>query len=212
MTATGRTRANGNRTKTQILDAAETLFGQRGFDQVSLRDITDKANVTLALSSYHFKTKANLFEAVVARRAKLLCDMRADRLAALPPTASVRDILDAFMAPLFEQVQSGDVGWASYTQLLPRLGEGDRWLDILHKHFDPTFDLFQARLAQVVTESEAHELTRGAVMTIQLMLATVSGHRRLDRLTKGAAQAQDFDAAYETLLTYCTAGVTALSR
>ena len=47
-------RTNGNITKDKILDAAENLFSVRGFDAVSLRDITDKADVTLALASYHF--------------------------------------------------------------------------------------------------------------------------------------------------------------
>ena len=79
------TRANGNRTRALILDAAERQFGARGFDAISLRDITDDAGVTLALASYHFGTKDNLFEAVVARRAGSLGQDRRDRLAARTP-------------------------------------------------------------------------------------------------------------------------------
>ena len=77
------TRANGERTRVRILDAAELLFGARGFDGVSLRDITDGAGVTLALASYHFGTKENLFEEVVARRAAELGEERLARLAAI---------------------------------------------------------------------------------------------------------------------------------
>src|SRR5690242_1840463 len=77
------TRANGDQTKEKILDAAEELFGEKTFDTVSLRDITNHAGVTLALASYHFGTKDNLFVAVIARRADMLNRMRLERLAEL---------------------------------------------------------------------------------------------------------------------------------
>lgn len=77
------TRANGDQTKEKILDAAEELFGEKTFDTVSLRDITHHAGVTLALASYHFGTKDNLFVAVVARRADMLNRMRLERLSEL---------------------------------------------------------------------------------------------------------------------------------
>ena len=35
-------------TKTKILDAAEILFAQKGFDAVSLRNIVESAKVNLA--------------------------------------------------------------------------------------------------------------------------------------------------------------------
>lgn len=206
------TRSNGDKTKQRILDAAEPLFGARGFDLVSLRDITDKAGVTLALASYHFGTKQNLFEQVIARRARLLCENRESRLAALGEDATARAILDAFMAPLFERITSGDPVWTSYTSLLSRLAEGDRWLDILERHFDQTARLFQNRLHQLMPETPFDRLARGFTMTIQLMLMTASSHRRLDRLTDGAAKADDFDRAYDSLLDFATAGLSALSR
>ena len=99
------TRANGDQTKEKILDAAEELFGEKTFDTVSLRDITNHASVTLALASYHFGTKDNLFVAVVARRAHMLNRMRVERLAELDD-AGVTDVgpyIDAFIRPLLTQ-------------------------------------------------------------------------------------------------------------
>ena len=75
---TAKRRASGSTdtTRDKILDAAEALFGERTFDTVSLRDITNRANVTLALASYHFGTKDKLFADIVARRASILGEMR----------------------------------------------------------------------------------------------------------------------------------------
>ena len=49
-------------TKTRILDAAEKLFGEKGFDATSLRDITTEADVNLAAVNYHFQSKESLIE------------------------------------------------------------------------------------------------------------------------------------------------------
>ena len=55
-------------TRSRILDTAEELFSEQGFDRVSIRDITKKARVNLAAINYHFGSKEELFEAVLTRR------------------------------------------------------------------------------------------------------------------------------------------------
>ena len=53
----------------QILEAAENLFAQKGFDGTSVRDIAEEAGVNLAMISYYFGSKEKLFEAMFAYRA-----------------------------------------------------------------------------------------------------------------------------------------------
>src|SRR3954467_11365308 len=55
-------------TKERILDSAETLFMEQGFEGTSLRAIPAAANVNLAAVNYHFGTKEELFQAVLTRR------------------------------------------------------------------------------------------------------------------------------------------------
>src|SRR4051812_43041858 len=55
-------------TKTRILDAAEQLFMEHGFEATSLRQLTAAASVNLAAVNYHFGTKEELFQAVLTRR------------------------------------------------------------------------------------------------------------------------------------------------
>ncbi|MCC6391972.1 MAG: helix-turn-helix transcriptional regulator, partial [Bryobacterales bacterium] len=56
-------------TKDRILDAAELLFANHGFDATSLRMITAQASVNLAAVNYHFQSKEALLDATIARRA-----------------------------------------------------------------------------------------------------------------------------------------------
>ncbi len=65
-------RATGSRqtgdTKGRILDAAEDLFIEHGFEAMSLRQITSHADVNLAAVNYHFGSKEALIHSMLARR------------------------------------------------------------------------------------------------------------------------------------------------
>ncbi len=52
-----------------ILVVAEELFGEKGFDGTSVRDIAQSAGVNLAMISYYFGSKEKLLESLVEWRA-----------------------------------------------------------------------------------------------------------------------------------------------
>ncbi|MEO8536230.1 MAG: helix-turn-helix domain-containing protein, partial [Betaproteobacteria bacterium] len=52
-------------TKSRLLDAAETLFMEHGYEATSLRALTAAADVNLAAVNYHFGSKEELFHAVL---------------------------------------------------------------------------------------------------------------------------------------------------
>lgn len=199
-------------TRDKILDAAEALFGERTFDTVSLRDITQRADVTLALASYHFGTKDRLFADIVARRASILSGMRRERLAALEKTggATTEAMLDAFMRPMFEKMIEGSEGWPSYLLILAQLGQTNRWLDLLHENFDPTAQLFLEKLAKTLPDVPRPLLMRGFSMALVAMLQTLSRNRRLDALSEGKVSADNLKEAYDALLVFCVRGIEGL--
>ena len=51
----------------QILEAADHLFGEYGFDATATRHIAERCGVNKALIHYHFSNKQGLFEAVLDR-------------------------------------------------------------------------------------------------------------------------------------------------
>jgi AcrR family transcriptional regulator len=90
-------------TKTRILDAAEKLFGDKGFDATSLRDITTEADVNLAAVNYHFQSKDSLIEATILRGAGPINEKRLAMLDAAGPKATVEQIVEAFVGPMLER-------------------------------------------------------------------------------------------------------------
>ncbi len=49
----------------QILEVAETLFAEKGFDGTSIRDISKEANINVAMVSYYFGSKEKLLESLI---------------------------------------------------------------------------------------------------------------------------------------------------
>ena len=93
-------------TKQRILHTAARLFSERGFDNVSLRDITTGADVNIAAVNYHFGSKVGLLAEVFEHYA---APVNAARLTLLEQcdrkygdaTSAVEEILPAMLAPAF---------------------------------------------------------------------------------------------------------------
>ena len=91
-------------TKERILDTAEILFAQKGYQAVSVRQITSAAECNLAAVNYHFGNKENLYLEVFRSRwvprAKRLQESFRKYLASqdsLSESAVVRALAKAFV-------------------------------------------------------------------------------------------------------------------
>jgi AcrR family transcriptional regulator len=89
-------------TRERILDAAEHLFAERGFDGTSIRDVTAEAGVNLAAVHYHFGSKEDLLRAVLERVVLPANALRLEMMQAAysgPQEERVADLLRAFILP-----------------------------------------------------------------------------------------------------------------
>lgn len=53
--------------RNEILDAAEELFGTKGFDNTSTGDILERVGIARGTLYYHFKSKEDILDAMIAR-------------------------------------------------------------------------------------------------------------------------------------------------
>lgn len=110
-------------TKTLILNTAEKLFAQYGFDAVSVRDIVKEANVNIAAIHYHFGNKQELVFAVIFRRVAEVNQMRLDRLNSLKAqnqTIPPEDLIKAFIEPAFKLGREDQKNGSSFMQVFGR--------------------------------------------------------------------------------------------
>lgn len=59
---------NFNDKQIQILEVAETLFAEKGFDGTSIRNIAKEAKINIAMVSYYFGSKERLLESLIVYR------------------------------------------------------------------------------------------------------------------------------------------------
>lgn len=92
-------------TRARIVDAAMSLFAERGFDGVSTRDLGERAGCNIATLNYHFGGKHKIYEAAVDEVYRRF-----------------RARLEAQLAPLFAEVgvEEGDAR-AALRALIPQL-------------------------------------------------------------------------------------------
>jgi len=112
-------------TKQRILDAAESLFMEHGFEATSLRSITAAAGVNLAAVNYHFGSKEELFQAVLTRRLDPMNHARLSLLtrleaAAAPQPLSCEKILTALFVPALTLARDPERGGKDFLRLLGR--------------------------------------------------------------------------------------------
>lgn len=62
-----KTKEEAQETRSRILDAAEQIFQRQGVSRTSLADIADEAGVTRGAIYWHFKNKADLYDAMIKR-------------------------------------------------------------------------------------------------------------------------------------------------
>jgi AcrR family transcriptional regulator len=202
--------------KERILDAAERLFARHGFYGVSVRDITEAAGVDVALVSYHFGGKRELFATVFQRRAELLNPERLAMLeevrrAALPGVPTLEDIVYAFTYPLLERSARGGPGWKSYFALVAQVNNSPEWAPVLMtQHFDPLVEKFIAVLREALPGCPAREVYWGYQFLTGALTLTFAETGRIDKLSGGLCESSDLDSVHERLAPYVAAGFRAL--
>ncbi len=110
------------KTKNKIIDAAEALFAENGFNDTSLRTITSHAGVNLASVNYHFGDKKTLVRAVLAQyldefMPKLEVELE---LLLAQKQFSMVDVFQSIKKPLLELDNFKPNGAAMFMQLIGR--------------------------------------------------------------------------------------------
>ena len=202
----------------QLLDVAESLFSLRGFYGVTVRQITDAANLRLASVNYYFKTKEGLFQAVLARRAALIVNERKSRLLAidfdkLSREEGIRELVVAIVEPMYRRMFDEDLRWHSYISLLANIStialspEADltpmNSLDLVSVEF---VDALQS-LSSTNNEHQAHNVFQFITGTT---LYTLSNNGRINKLSNGKFRSDEFSLIYPDMVDYISHGALSL--
>lgn len=203
-------------TRERILEAAESLFAERGFDSVSLRDITGAAGANVAAVNYHFGSKDNLIDAVIERHATPINEARIAQLDAAegrhPDGVPVEEILQAFLEPMLHHIMSGRMSEELFCKFMGRL-MGERGY-CLPEAVEPLFQAMAARFAGALRKAVpalSEELALWKMhYSFGVLANTLTHGETLRQISGGRAGAPEMDQQFRQIIDFCAAGIRAL--
>jgi AcrR family transcriptional regulator len=89
--------AQAERTRQQILEAAERLFADRGYDATSLQMIADETGLTKAAVYYHFRAKVDIRHEIMRSRVDQLRTLLDEAAAIRGRRARVEHVVNGFV-------------------------------------------------------------------------------------------------------------------
>jgi AcrR family transcriptional regulator len=205
-------KVNNTSKRERILDVAEELFAKHGFDGVTMRQIANAAEVDVALASYHFGKKREVFNAVFMRRADMLNHSRREVLYAREgKEQTLEQIIEAFLLPLKLAQETGDPGWRNYLALLAYIMASPVWSkEMMPKMYDKLVEEFVDALRGVLPGASDECIYWCYHYLSGALTLTLAQTGRIDRLSKGKCRSSDFDAAYEYMVPFVAAGFRAV--
>jgi len=203
-------------TQARILDSAIALFAERGFSEVTVRDIAERAGANPAAISYYFGAKEQLIKQAIRSVIAPLNEKRFAALAAVEARGefTVEAVVRAMVEPTVEACM-GSHGWdRHYARVLVlTFALRQQFVDqAMSEETDQVAMRFVPALARAMPDHDRatmfwrYDFMIGALMHI--LLDGSRGHR-LRRLSEGAADTGDAKAMITHLVRFITAGLQA---
>lgn len=196
----------------RILDAAEQIFADSGFDGASMRQIAETANVAQALIHYHFETKEGLLEAVVARRSNQINGERGRLLDALFDGGRIpqlEDIIEALFRPTISVGHGPDQKRNSYTRLLVSMANSadDRSRTLAGKYYDAIALRFIDAIERVVPGISRKDAVWVYMFAIGVGMSMMAPTGRPGRLSNGLCDDGDIEQMLSVIVPFVCAGI-----
>jgi AcrR family transcriptional regulator len=212
------TRDRTHPTGERILNAAEELFARDGFAAVTVRQIMRKAEADVSLAYYHFKSKRDLFDAVMLRRAEHLNRIRLEALEAVEQRhpddlPTVEEIIDAFLDPLLDLLASDHEEWRPYFALVAQINNSSEWGgECMTRYFDPLVARFIDALKKAMPDSDDVDLYWSYQFLSGALTLTFAETGRIDNLSGGLCRSTDMAAIKGRMSRFIAAGFEKVCR
>ncbi len=197
--------------KLKLLDAAEQLFAEKGFEAVSVRDVTQFTKMNVAAVNYHFGSREGMQTLVILRYSNPVNEERLARLESAERKWAgkglpVEEIIDAFVRPLLGQARKTELSERLFYKLLGRIfaENGDGLTPAIEENFRRVSDRFARAFGKALPGVAADEL----VARIHFMTGGVIHlltHQEM--LNSGAATPPSMEATLGRLIRFAAAGL-----
>ena len=198
-------------TSDKLIAAAERLFAEHGYTNVSVRAIAAAAGVNWSLVGYYFRGKEGLLSAVYRRhcsslnaeRLKLLGQARRNGLRLEP-------VIEAFVRPALAEIQTSGAE-TSFSRLRAILAAEDSALlnHLVAENFDMSSRTFVAALRECLPGVPADEILWRFHFMLGTIYYSVASPQRIKTFSKGRCDPGNLEDTLQHLLPFLAAAFRA---
>lgn len=210
--------AGGEQMRERILDAAEELFAEHGFDGVTVRQVTRRASVDVALAHYYFGTKRGLFDSVFLRRAAVINDARLKSIDEYqvnpgPGGATIEGFIRAFLDPIIDRCLNDEPGWKNYMAIVAQVNNTPKWGgETMARYFDPVIHRLIDALRGIMPGAQEADLYWSYQFLSGALTLTFAETGRIDLLSSGVCRSADYEAVRARMAPFIAAGFQRLCQ
>lgn len=196
---TAQTEKSSDQTRAALLEAAILLFGDKGFDATSTRDIATRAGANIGSISYHFGSKEGLHRAcgeAIAERIRSVAGPALGPDAVMLATADARTALIALFRRLAAFMLQSEAAATFVPFLMREIANPGAAFDAIYSSMlAPVHAGFCALYAAAAGESADSDETKLAVFAAigQVVYFRIAGAAVKRRLGRSDYTGQDFE-------------------
>ncbi len=203
-----------SKSKLRLLDAAEQLFAEKGFESVSVRDVTQAAKANVAAVNYHFGSRDGMIALVVARYVTPINQERLQRLDALEKkwvakAVPLEEIIDAFVRPVVGIVRKSELSERLFCKLVGRIFalQGEGLPVAVEEQMKVLITRFMRALGKALPTLSQEELVWRMHFVVGSMIHMLMNQEMLHRLSNGVSGAPSMEATLGRFIRFAVAGV-----
>ncbi len=200
--------------KTRILDAAERLFAEKGYDKCSLRDIAAAAEINVGLMHYFFKTKENLFKQTYLRRGILITEQRIKALdlaesESADGSLDVETILRLFLTPAVQSARTRGGKWFAKIQARLQQEHSEFSRNLRSELYDESSKRYVEAFARALPSIPRQTIYWRFVFILGTYQYVLSDSSRRIAVADGDRKGTGIDTAFTEMINFLAAGMRA---
>ncbi len=204
-----KTPISDHETRLRLLDAAARLFAERGFQDVTVRDICGQAGANVAAVNYYFRDKSGLYQEVIQQIIGFMQQMM-ERAHDAGPNKTPEERLRHYIHTYLQHIlQGGDTCWQG--MLMAReMADPTPGLDLIFQQaIRPNSERVHALVSEIMGRPASDQLVGmcvGSVQTQMFGLANPIAKRFIPNFTP-----EVIDAIAEHIARFSLGGIRAIT-
>jgi AcrR family transcriptional regulator len=208
---------NNKNIRERLLDAAEELFAEKGFNGASVRDITTRANGNVAAVNYHFSSKEKLYNEVFLRRMRVVTDMRLETIKKVMSQTDhevtleelLKEFSIAFLKPfLNEATGSRFIRLMIQEMTHPRLPKAM----FINEIIEPTLKALGNALTRIIPDLQPKQIMLATMSLAGQLLHIIRIKEMFDVEELTSHQIPNFDEIIDHVVVFTAAGIRSMVK